>query len=76
MSLVKAFSVTCMLCGRASGQLRDGVFLRLPGAPPPKAEGRHYRCGYCSGNLYLEPDDSALPLDPALQAVRKRRLAS
>ncbi|MFN8632700.1 MAG: hypothetical protein U0893_02510 [Chloroflexota bacterium] len=47
-----------MLCGRASGQVRDGAFRRLPSAPPLKTRAGRSRCGYCGGSLYLEAEDS------------------
>jgi hypothetical protein len=71
------FSVNCMMCGRSSGLLRGGVFFRAPGAPPLELRSGRSRCGFCSGNLYLEPDDSiatAASLDASLE--KRRQLAS
>jgi hypothetical protein len=58
--MVTMYSVNCMMCGRSSGQVRSGVFYRAPGAPPLENRDGRTRCGFCSGNLYLEPDDSLL----------------
>jgi hypothetical protein len=61
--MVTMYSVNCMMCGRTSGQVRSGVFYRAPGAPALENRAGRSRCGFCSGNLYLEPDDSiAVPL--------------
>lgn len=75
--MVSMYSVNCMMCGRSSGQLRSGVFQRANGAPPMATIDGRTRCGFCTGNLYLEPDDSivaTLRVDQA--AFRQRRLAS
>jgi hypothetical protein len=74
---VTMYSVNCMMCGRSSGQVRSGVFYRAPGAPPLENRAGRTRCGFCSGNLYLEPDDSILTAPVAQDALRReRRLAS
>jgi hypothetical protein len=72
------YSVNCMMCGRSSGHVRGGVFYRAPSAPPLENRGGRTRCGFCSGNLYLEPDDSLLATLPPQEArqERARRLAS
>jgi hypothetical protein len=57
------FNVHCMLCGRASGQVRNGAFRRLPTAPPLKVEAGRSRCGFCGGSLYLEAEDSPFARD-------------
>ena len=57
------FNVHCMLCGRASGQLRDGAFRRLASAPPLAVRDGQSRCGYCGGSLYLEAEDSPFSRD-------------
>ena len=57
------FNVHCMLCGRASGQVRNGSFRRLASAPPLKVDGKKSRCGYCGGSLYLEAEDSPFARD-------------
>jgi hypothetical protein len=51
-----------MMCGRASGHVRNGSFVRLPSAPALVVRGGRSRCGFCGGNVYLEAEDS-----PALQ---------
>ena len=56
--MTSLFNVHCMLCGRHSGQIRDGAFRRLPSAPPLAVRGGRSRCGYCGGSLYLEAEDS------------------
>jgi hypothetical protein len=53
------FNVTCMLCGRFSGQVRSGRFFAASSAPMPIREKGRSRCGFCSGNLYLEAEDSS-----------------
>jgi hypothetical protein len=57
------FNVHCMLCGRASGQVRNGAFRRHAGAPPLKVQNGKSRCGYCGGSLYLEAEDSPFARD-------------
>jgi hypothetical protein len=57
------FNVHCMLCGRASGQVRNGAFQRLSSAPPLKQQGGSSRCGFCGGSLYLEAEDSPFARD-------------
>jgi hypothetical protein len=52
------YNVHCMLCGRASGQVRNGTFRRLPSAPPLRTQAGRSRCGFCGGSLYLEAEDS------------------
>ncbi len=75
--MVTSYSVNCMMCGRSSGQVRRGIFVRLPNAPSLVLRDGHNRCGYCQGNLYLEPDDGLLAA-PAFESLteRKRRKAS
>lgn len=58
--MMSIFNVSCMMCGRSAGQLQGRHFVRAQGAPPPVDRGGRMRCGYCGGNLYLEPDDSGL----------------
>jgi hypothetical protein len=71
------YNVNCMMCGRSSGQLRHGVFVRQPNAPALVHTNGRNRCGYCGGNLYLEPDDTILSQSSA-EALggRRRKLAS
>jgi hypothetical protein len=57
------YNVHCMLCGRASGQVRNGTFRRLPSAPPLQVQGNKSRCGFCGGSLYLEAEDSPFARD-------------
>jgi hypothetical protein len=71
------YSVTCMMCGRASGQLCDGTFSRVPGAPAPDVRGGQTRCGFCGGSLYLELEDTLSVSVAANKEGREaRRLAS
>jgi hypothetical protein len=75
--MVTNYSVNCMMCGRSSGQVRSGVFFRAAGAPSPENRNGRTRCGFCSGNLYLEPDDSIItPLAMNEEVRRERQLAS
>ena len=75
--MVTMYSVNCMMCGRSSGQVRNGVFYRGTAAPPLENRSGRSRCGFCGGNLYLEPDDSIVaPLTPEEMLRRERRLAS
>ncbi len=72
--LVQVFSVQCVMCGRAAGQLLNGTFLpsEKSRAPIPGKNGS--RCGERGGNLYLEPDESITPFMAAqLTAERVRR---
>jgi hypothetical protein len=61
--MAQAFNVHCMLCGRPSGQVRNGAFRRLPSAPPLAVRAGKTRCGYCGGSLYLEAEDSPFGRD-------------
>jgi hypothetical protein len=71
------YNVHCMLCGRASGQVRDGTFRRLPSAPPLAVRAGRSRCGYCGGSLYLEVEDSPFGRDMgSLAPVPAARRAS
>lgn len=71
------FSVNCMMCGRSSGQVRNGVFYRAPSAPHLRSRNGRHTCGYCGGNIYLEYDDSGtLALDPALLQPHTHQRAS
>ena len=75
--MVQNYSVNCMMCGRTSGQVRSGVFFRAAGAPSLENRSGRSRCGFCSGNLYLEPDDSiVVPLAANEEVRRERQLAS
>jgi hypothetical protein len=75
--VVTSYSLNCMMCGRSSGLVRRGVFYRATTAPSPERRGGRSRCGFCGGNLYLEPDDSALiGLASDLQKEGRKRLAS
>jgi hypothetical protein len=61
--MASLFNVHCMLCGRPSGQVRNGRFQRLPSAPPLAVRAGKTRCGYCGGSLYLEAEDSPFGRD-------------
>jgi hypothetical protein len=61
--MASLFNVHCMLCGRHSGQVRDGSFRRHPSAPPLAVSAGKSRCGYCGGSLYLEAEDSPFGRD-------------
>jgi len=52
-----------MLCGRHSGQVRNGTFQRLSTAPPLRTQAGRSRCGFCGGSLYLEAEDSPFSRD-------------
>ena len=75
--MANVFNVSCMMCGRASGHVREGRFHRLPAAPPLiNREGRT-RCGFCGGNVYLEAEDSPFaPQIVAQNAGQQARRAS
>ena len=49
------YTVQCVLCGRAAGEVLGGVFRRDQRVQPPRMEHGIARCGECGGNLYLEP---------------------
>jgi hypothetical protein len=73
-ALASVYNVNCMMCGRASGHVRNGSFVRLPSAPALLVRGGRSRCGFCGGNVYLEAEDSpVLPRPEAFQdeGVRK-----
>lgn len=70
------YSVLCMLCGRLSGHVRGTRFLRAAGAPPLIDRGGRYRCGFCGGNVYLEPDDTMTRLYPGEMDETVERRAS
>ena len=75
--VITNYSVNCMMCGRASGQVRNGVFYRSPGAPSLENRSGRSRCGFCGGNLYLEPDDSiTVPIAASDEVRHERQLAS
>jgi hypothetical protein len=73
--MIYAYNVSCMMCGRPSGYVRNGTFQRLPSAPPLVARGGRSRCGFCGGNVYLEAEDSPVAASPIefLQERRARR---
>lgn len=49
------YTVQCVLCGRAAGEVLGGVFRRDQRVQPPRMERGIARCGECGGNLYMEP---------------------
>lgn len=61
--MANLYNVHCMLCGRPSGQVRNGRFQRSPSAPPLTVRAGKSRCGYCGGSLYLEAEDSPFGRD-------------
>jgi len=71
--MANVFNVNCMMCGRASGHVREGRFHRLPTAPPLLNQDGRSRCGFCSGNVYLEAEDS--PFAPRIVAQNARQQA-
>ncbi len=64
--MAQVFNVHCMMCGRASGHVREGRFHRLSVAPPLMTHEGRTRCGFCGGNVYLEAEDS--PFTPQIVA--------
>ena len=58
--MTTVYNILCMLCGRSSGQVRGGQFYRAAEAPLPVWDQGRNHCGFCSGNLFLEPDDSGI----------------
>ena len=73
--MTNVYNILCMLCGRSSGQVRAGEFYRASEAPLPVWDQGRNRCGFCSGNLFLEPDDSGV-IPYALPQIPARRKAS
>ena len=59
--LIQVFNVQCVMCGRAAGQLMNGMFVPNQRVSKPIAGKNGSRCGECGGNLYLEPDESITP---------------
>ena len=49
------YTVQCVLCGRAAGEVLGGVFRRDQRVQAPRMDHGIARCGECGGNLYLEP---------------------
>ena len=68
--LIQVFNVQCVMCGRAAGQLMNGMFVPNQRVSKPMAGKNGSRCGECGGNLYLEPDESITPF-MATQIVQK-----
>ena len=69
--LIQVFNVQCVMCGRAAGQLMNGVFVPNQRVRLPMAGKNGSRCGECGGNLYLEPDESVTPfMATQIQAQR------
>jgi hypothetical protein len=69
------FNVKCIMCGRASGFVRNRVFHKLPSAPPLIVRAGRSRCGFCGGNVYLEAEDSPVIVHPG-ELDRQTRRAS
>lgn len=65
------YTVQCVLCGRAAGEVVGGVFRRDQRVQPPRMDHGAARCGACGGNLYLEPGLAAHAR--AAQARQKTR---
>ncbi len=59
--LVRVFTVQCVMCSRAAGQVVNGVFVKNQQCRAPAADANGSRCGECGGNLYLEPDEAITP---------------
>ncbi|HYW88480.1 MAG TPA: hypothetical protein VFB50_11955 [Chloroflexota bacterium] len=72
--LIQVFSVQCVMCGRAAGQVMDGIFVPNQRVHRPVAGKNGSRCGECGGNLYLEPDESITPF-MATQLATQRTAA-
>lgn len=72
--LIQVFNVQCVMCGRASGQLIHGTFVRNQRVKLPVPDKNGSRCGECGGNLYLEPDESVTPF-MATQIAAQRTAA-
>ena len=72
--LIQVFNVQCVMCGRASGQVMNGVFVPNRRVRTPVAGQNGSRCGECGGNLYLEPDESITPF-MATQIAAQRTAA-
>ncbi len=73
--LVRVFTVQCVMCGRAAGQIMNGVFVKNQHTPAPIPDAKGSRCGECGGNLYLEPDDAITPF-MASQLLAERAAAA
>jgi hypothetical protein len=72
--LIQVFNVQCVMCGRAAGQLMNGVFVPNQRVHHPVPGKNGSRCGECGGNLYLEPDESVTPF-MATQIAAQRTAA-
>jgi hypothetical protein len=63
------FTVQCVLCGRAAGEVVGGIFRRDERVEAPRMERGIARCGACGGNLFLEAglaaQASAAPARPS-----------
>jgi hypothetical protein len=69
--LIQVFNVQCVMCGRASGQLMNGTFIRNQRVKGPVPGKSGSRCGECGGNLYLEPDESVTPFMASQLAAQR-----
>jgi hypothetical protein len=72
--LIQVFNVQCVMCGRAAGQLMSGTFVPNQRVRRPVPGKNGSRCGECSGNLYLEPDEAVTPF-MATQIAAQRTAA-
>ena len=72
--LIQVFNVQCVMCGRAAGQVLNGVFVPNRRVRTPAAGKNGSRCGECGGNLYLGPDESITPF-MATQIAAQRTAA-
>ena len=70
--MLSVYNVSCMMCGRPSGHVRNGRFQRLPSAPPLIVRAGRSRCGFCGGNVYLEAEDSPVAVAP-IDSIEKQR---
>ena len=66
------YAAGCLLCGRTVGFVFGRQFVKSPGSPGIRREGRHLRCGACDGSVLLEPDPAIAPTDWV--AVMQREL--
>ena len=73
--LIQVFNVQCVMCGRAAGQVMNGMFVPNQRVRAPIAGKTGSRCGECGGNLYLEPDEAITPFMATQLAARRAAAA-